>query len=211
MRNALRFLRSHWRWMLTILTLLFVALSLRSLSRSIRGEGELVSLGIESDPRIDLTPAQITSIRKIGKWEFLSVQMEEIVDTTHRRFLLPDEQLVRIYRGTIRLGIDMGQLPDSWLETRGDTAILRLPPIRRLDRDFIDEGATQTFFESGMWDNRARSQLYHQARRRMERRFASSQAPAQAERNGREQVTALMRALGFTTVEVSFGNVSVAK
>ena len=211
MKKTFRFLCVHWRWMLTVLTLLFVALSVRNLSRAIRGEGEIVSLGIESDPRIDLTPAQITSIRKIGKWEFLSVQMEEIVDTTHRRFLLPDEQLVRIYRGTIRLGIDMDRLSDSWLETRGDTAILRLPPIRRLNKDFIDEAATQTFFESGTWDNHARSLLYDEARRRMERRFASSQSATQAERNGREQVTALMRALDFATVEVYFGDASVEK
>ena len=211
MRAALRFLTKHWRWMLTVLTLLFVALSVHNLSRALQGEGEIVSLSIDSNPHIDLTPAQITSIRQIGQWEFLSVRMEEIVDTVHRRFLLPDQQLVRIYRGTVRLGIDMARFSDSWLYTRGDTAILRLPPVRRLNKDFIDEAATQTFFESGTWDNQTRSQLYDQARRRMEHRFAASEAFSQAEHNGREQVTSLMRALGFTTVEVTFGDASLPK
>ena len=121
------------------------------------------------------------------------------------RLLLPDEELVRIYRGTIRLGVDMSRLRDDWFQARGDTAIVRLPPIRQLNARFIDEARTQTFYESGTWSGRDRERLYRRARQRMLRRLRTSDAYRQAERNGREQVASLMRSFGFQTVIVSFG------
>ena len=200
-----RSLLRHWRLLLVCATLIAVALAIRSLTHALRDMPSPVSLGIQSSDTIDLTPAQVTSIRKIGRWEFLSLQMEEIVDTTHSRLLLPDEELVRIYRGTIRLGVDMSSLPDNWFQARGDTAIVRLPPIRQLNARFIDEARTQTFYESGTWSGRDRERLYRRARQRMLRRLRTSDAYRQAERNGREQVAALMRSFGFQTVIVSFG------
>lgn len=200
-----RSLLRHWRLLLVCATLIAVALAIRSLTHALRDMPSPVSLSIQSSDTIDLTPAQITSIRKIGRWEFLSLQMEEIVDTTHSRLLLPDEELVRIYRGTIRLGVDMSKLPDNWFQARGDTAIVRLPPIRQLNARFIDEARTQTFYESGTWSGRDRERLYRRARQRMLRRLRTSDAYRQAERNGREQVASLMRSFGFQTVIVSFG------
>lgn len=189
-----------------MITLVLVAVALYGLSRAFSGAGSPVSFAVESDNRIDLTPNQITSIRKIGKWEFLSVQMEEIIDTTRSRILLSDDELIRIYRGTIRLGIDMEQLDDDWFSSRGDTAVLHLPPVRQLNEQFIDEAATQTFYESGTWSHAAREQMYREAERRMKKRLAAGYAYEQAEENGREQLTALMRTFGFRHAEVSFGN-----
>ena len=203
MKKFFHFLYSHWRWTVSILTLLFVALAIRNLSLAIKSaDGPILT--IESDNSIGLTPAQVTSIKNIGKWEFLSMQMEEIIDTTHSRFLLSDEELVRIYHGTVRLGIDMKRLSDDWLTIQGDTAILRLPPIRQLNADFIDEAGTQTFYETGSWDNKARERMYLEAKYRMQSRLKRSDAYRQAEANGREQMTALMRAFGFRTVICSF-------
>ena len=70
---------------------------------------------------------------------------------------------------------------------------------------FIDEAHTQTFYETGSWSNKARERMYREAERRMLARLRRSKARQQAEENGREQVTALMRAFGFRTVEVEFG------
>lgn len=204
MKKVFLFLYHHWRWLVTIVTLMLVALAIRSLSVAIEDADGPVGLTIESNNAIDLTPAQITSIRRIGKWEFLSLQMEEIVDTTHSRLLLPDETLVRIYHGIIRLGIDMNRLSDNWFRAQGDTAIVHLPKIQQLNKHFIDEARTQTFYETGSWDNETRERLYRRAERRMKHRLRTSNAYTQAERNGREQVAALMRSLGFRTVIVNF-------
>ena len=204
-KKIVLFLFQHWRWVLTIVTLLVVAMAIRSLSNAVKGGGDLVSMGIEKDTAIALTPAQVTSIRKIGKWEFLSMRMEEIVDTTHKRMLLSDEELVRIYKGTIRLGVDMSKLSNDWLTSKGDTAVVKLPKIAPLNKKFIDEARTETFYESGSWSGEAREQMYQRAESRMKSRLAKSNAYQEAEQNGREQVTALMRSFGFRTVEVSFG------
>ena len=190
--------------MLVCTTLIVVALAIRTLTKAIKDMPAPVELSIESSDKIGLTPAQITSIRKIGKWEFLSIQMEEIVDTIHSRLLLPDEELVRIYRGTIRLGVDMSQLSADWFQARGDTAIVRLPKIQQLNKRFIDEARTQTFYETGSWDSKTRERLYRRAERRMKKRLSASNAYKQAELNGRQQVTALMHSFGFQTVTVSF-------
>ena len=190
--------------MLVCTTLIVVALAVRTLTKAIKDMPAPVELSIESSDKIGLTPAQIISIRKIGKWEFLSIQMEEIVDTIHSRLLLPDEELVRIYRGTIRLGVDMSQLSADWFQARGDTAIVRLPKIQQLNKRFIDEARTQTFYETGSWDSKTRERLYHRAERRMKKRLSASNAYKQAELNGRQQVTALMHSFGFQTVTVSF-------
>lgn len=58
------------------------------------------------EDKTTLSPTQVESIENIGQWEFLSVSDEELIDTI-RRGLLGDDQLVRIYYGTLRLGIDM--------------------------------------------------------------------------------------------------------
>ena len=78
-----------------------------------------------SDPEIDVTPTQIMSIKAIGEWEFLSVNAEELVDTVRKGFF-SDDELARIYYGTLRLGIDMSQLEPGWIEAKGDSVMLLL-------------------------------------------------------------------------------------
>ena len=81
-------------------------------------KGSHVEIG--SDDTIGDTPTQIQSIKAIGEWEFLSISNEELVDTV-RKGLLKDDQLVRIYYGTLRLGINMHQARPHWLTAQGDT------------------------------------------------------------------------------------------
>lgn len=162
------------------------------------------SFHISDSHTIDLTPEQITSIKNIGKWEFLSMDMEEMVDTIHHRTLLSDEELVRIYRGTARLGTDMTEVSEGWLTTNGDTATLVMPRIRLLNKKFIDEANTRTFTEKGSWDAKAREALYKKTERKMLLRLKQNDAYAKAEESGRAQMTALMKAIGFNTVKITF-------
>ncbi len=203
MKQLFQYLNQHWRWIITILTLLLLALAIHSLVKSCE-EGGPISISFDSDNSIELTPAQVTHIKKIGKWEFLSMQMEEIVDTTNKHWIMSDDELVRIYHGTIRLGVDMETLADDWFEAQGDTAIVHMPAIMPLNEKFIDEARTQTFYESGSWTNQAREELYRKAERRMKQRLKESNAYQQAEQNGKEQVNALMRSFGFKATKVTF-------
>ena len=110
-----------------------------------------VSVGV--DDRINITPEQIESIKAIGQWEFLSIADEEMVDTTRKGFF-SDDHLVRIYYGTVRLGIDMNDVQPDWLQVEGDSILVQLPAVGLLDDNFIDEARTKSFHESGRTSRR---------------------------------------------------------
>ena len=112
----------------------------------------LLAIELSSSRAIDITPAQIRSIERIGQWEFLAIDDEEMVDTVRSRTFQRDDQLVRIYKGTLRLGVDLSRCREGWVEAHGDTVTLTLPPIGLLSEHFIDEARTRSFYESGTWD-----------------------------------------------------------
>ena len=156
-----------------------------------------------ADTAIDPTPTQIQSIKAIGEWEFLSVSVEELADTV-RKGILSNDELARIYYGTLRLGINTHQMEPGWLEADGDTVRLTLPKIGLLDQDFIDEARTKPFFEDGTWKPEDREALYHQARRNMMIHGLTRENLAAAEENAREQIGNLMKAMGYKTVVITF-------
>ena len=166
----------------------------------------LLTVQLVNDNTIDITPAQIRSIERIGEWEFLAITDEELVDTVRSRTLQRDDRLVRIYKGTLRLGIDLRQTKEGWVFAHGDTVSLTLPPIRLLSAHFIDEARTRNFYELGTWDARAKEALYHKAVRQMKKRCLTPANFRQARDNAHTQMTSLFRSFGFKTVEVRFLN-----
>lgn len=160
-------------------------------------------LTLYADNRIDITPEQIQSIKAIGEWEFLSVSAEELVDTTRRR-LLSTDHLVRIYYGTMRLGINMHHVKPGWIKTYGDSVSVKLPPIELLDHDFIDEARTRSFYESGRWTAEDREAMYRRAHRMMASRGLTQANITAARDNADAQMRSLLRAIGFTRIGISF-------
>ena len=160
-------------------------------------------VGLAVDQRINITPEQMTNIKAIGEWEFLSVSNEELVDTI-REGMLSDDHLVRIYYGTARLGINMHHVEPGWLTTRGDTLVATLPAIELLDRDFIDEARTKSFFESGSWSHADREALYRKAYRQMLRHTMTHDNLQAARDNGEEQFRRMLKVMGFPLVSVHF-------
>lgn len=108
------------------------------------------TMNVATEEKTTLSPTQVESIEAIGQWEFLAINDEELVDTTRHGFF-GDDQLVRIYYGTLRLGIDMKDVKEGWIQTdeKKDSIVCTLPPIRLLDHNFIDEAKTKSFFEEG--------------------------------------------------------------
>lgn len=160
------------------------------------------SISIEADRRIDITPAQIQSIKDIGQWEFLSIADEELVDTIDRGFFR-DKELVRIYYGTLRLGIDMGKINEKWITVTDSVVNVTLPPIELLDRNFIDEAQTRSFFESGTWKLDAREALYRKAYSKMLARCFTPENIDIAEKNAKVQFAQFMKALGFNNTIIN--------
>lgn len=162
----------------------------------------LFSFRLGGKKGIGPTPAQLRSIERIGKWEFLSIEDEEIVDTVRQRLLLPDQHLVRIYRGTLSLGIDLSLAQQDWVRMQSDTVVVTLPPVTLLNPQFIDEASTRTFHETGTWDAQAREQMYQKARRVMMDRCLSEENLRMAQETGKAHMKAVFRNLGFENVVV---------
>ncbi len=162
-------------------------------------------VAVNVDDGINITPEQIESIRSIGQWEFLSVSTEELVDTTRRR-LLRDDQLVRIYYGTLRLGVDLSDIRGDWIQTRGDSLVAMLPKVKLLDENFIDEARTKAFYESGSWTPRDRELLYQKARRQMLRHALTPQNLQSAQDNADLQFRQLFRSMGYSNIVIRFEN-----
>ena len=164
------------------------------------------TIGIQtSNQGITISKAQIESVRNIGEWEFLSVSDEELVDTTRTGFF-GDAHLVRIYFGTLRLGIDMRDTRPGWLKVENDTVVATLPAIRLLDENFIDETRTRSFFEEGKWSPADHEALYKKAYAKMRQRCVTPANIRSAERNAADQIDNLLRSMGFENVKVRFDN-----
>ena len=160
-------------------------------------------IGLGTNQEIDITPTQIQSIKDIGEWEFLSVSAEELVDTI-RKGIFTNDELVRIYYGTLRLGINMHEVEPGWIEARSDSVFLTLPPIGLLDKDFIDEARTKSFYESGTWKPKDREAMYNRAYQRMLRHCLTPENLRAAETNADAQIRNMMRAMGYNKVMISY-------
>ena len=160
-------------------------------------------VGLDVNEDINITPEQITSIKAIGEWEFLSIADEELVDTVRKGFF-SDDHLSRIYYGTIRLGINLHQVEPGWVTASGDSLLVTLPAIGLLDRDFIDEARTKSFYESGKWSHQDREALYRRAYQKMLKHALTPENLRQARQNGEAQMQRLFQAMGYEHVSIRF-------
>lgn len=153
------------------------------------------------DEKIDITPSQIRSIEQIGEWSFLEINDEELIDTIRHGFF-SDDELVRIYYGTLRLGINLKEAHEGWLAMQNDTLCAILPPVRLLDNNFIDETRTRSFIETGKWTHHDRKAMYNRAVQRMRRRCLTKKNYKSARDNARVQFEQMLRSMGYDKVRV---------
>lgn len=160
---------------------------------------------VVKNEKIDVTPTMIRSIEQIGEWSFLEINDEELVDTV-RRGIFSNDELVRIYYGTLRLGINLKDAKEEWLSMSGDTLVAKLPPVRLLDNDFIDETRTRSFIASGKWSSVDRKEMYDRAVQKMRQRCLTKKNYAAAQQNAKEQFGQMLRPMGFEKTRVEIGS-----
>ncbi len=165
---------------------------------------------INNDSRTTLSPTDIRSIKDIGEWEFLSISDEELTDTVRHGFF-GDDELIRIYYGTLRLGIDMHEVGKDWITTDNDTIICTLPKVKLLDNKFINEAKTKSFFESGTWSSVDRESLYNKAYKEMLKRCMTADNIKKAEENAHEQFINLLSSMGYDKIKVTFADTNTKK
>lgn len=150
-----------------------------------------------ADQTIDVTPTMVDKMQSIGQWEFLSISDEELVDTI-RKGIFSDDELVRIYYGTLRLGIDFKSCTDEWIHQEEDSIVVTLPEVQLLDSNFIDEARTNSFFESGKWSNEDRKNMYNRARQRMLKRCLNEENLRKARENAQVQIQHMLQPIANT-------------
>ena len=160
-------------------------------------------VSIDVNEQINVTPEQIESIKAIGDWEFLAIADEELVDTV-RKGIFSDDHLVRIYYGTVRLGINMHHVEPGWIKASGDSIEVTLPKIGLLDRDFIDEARTKSFHESGRWKPEDREALYKKAYQKMLRHCVTPENIRSAQQNGDAQFRHMMKTMGYEHIKIQW-------
>lgn len=143
------------------------------------------------DDSIDTTPTIVEKMRSIGQWEFLTLSDEELVDTVRNGFF-SDDELVRIYYGTLRIGVDFRNCSKEWVGHEGDTIVVTLPKMKLLDMNFIDEARTKSFFETGKWSEKDRKDMYDRAKRRMMQRCLNPENIQTAYDNACVQVSRML-------------------
>ena len=193
-----RTFKTFWLQVLGIAVLIAVGIAL------VKWITNTNSVSVNVDQRIDVTPQQVQSIQSIGQWEFLAINDEELVDTIKHRFLA-DKELVRIYYGTLRLGVDLHKAKPKWLRIENDSIVVAtLPNIDLLDRNFIDEARSESFFEKGKWTPEDRERLYNIAYQKMLRRCFTKENIAAAESNAQQQFEKMLRAMGYKHIRIEF-------
>ncbi|MST85833.1 DUF4230 domain-containing protein [Hallella mizrahii] len=156
---------------------------------------------VSHNQEISITPVVMESIRNTGQWVFMEIADEELVDTVRHGFF-GDDELARVYYGTLRLGFDMQQYKEEWLCVKGDTLIATLPPIGLVDDNFLDEARTRSFYESGKWSEEDRAALAKKAKDKMRQRCLSKSNLASARKSARTQLWTMFRALGFKNIRI---------
>lgn len=189
-------LLGNWRMTLSLALAIAAAISVLAWLNS----DNTIGMTTNNDS-ISISPTRIESIRNIGEWEFLAVSDEEIVDTVRRGFF-GDDCLARIYYGTLRLGINMKETKPHWLTMSNDTVVARLPKIKLLDEDFIDETRTRPFYAEGTWKAADYKALYNKAYTKMRQRCLTKENIRIAEQNAIDQFTSLLHSMGYENVRV---------
>lgn len=187
----------HWRITLFVLLVALIGYGAMVAYRTLTNSNDAVEKPIEQSPE------EIVRLQAIGQWEFLSVEAEELVER-HYSGLMSERDLVCIYRGTLRIGIDMRKLPSDWVEMKERSAILHLPQPSLLDENFLDESRTTVFFEQGVFRPEERDAMRTEAKDKMKQRAMTAENLSIARRNAEAQFQKLFLAMGYEDVVVEF-------
>lgn len=185
----------------TLQTAVVVIVVIATLLWGLRKIIDTTHIGTVTQSTTISSPTSINSIKDIGEWEFLTINNEELVDTV-RRGLIGSSELIRIYYGTLRLGINLNDTISGWLNAHGDTIDVVMPRIKLLDTEFIDEARTEAFYETGKWSPEEMNSLYKVAKKKMIDRCMTKENIEIAQENAKAQMYNLLNGLGYNTINI---------
>lgn len=206
---ALRWACRHWRLTLALAVVVLAAFVAWRVKAFIDADASLLT--VEHTEAIVQTPEEIKAIRDIKQWEFLAVEAEELVEH-HEAHTFGDKHLVKVYKGKLRIGLDMEHAGQDWFKpysTEYPPADCRdveinLPNVQLLDENFIDEARTITFYEEGKFDAKVKQQMYDDAAEKMKARTLTKANIEAARQAAKDQFVKIFRSLGYEKVTITF-------
>ena len=96
----------------------------------------------------------------------------------------------------------MHDVEQGWLRADADSIVVTLPQPGLLDKNFIDEARTKSFFESGKWSHQDRDKLYQKAYRQMLAHCLTPENLRSARENGEALFIKMMKSMGYERVNV---------
>lgn len=160
--------------------------------------------GVDAVPQNEVvisTHAVLDSIRSIGEWELMSIDVQADVDTVRKSMLgLVKHKLQRRYFGRLSVGIDMQQA------SLQDT-VLVLPHAALLDDNFIDESRTELIVcesQSMEQEPRLKAAMLAKAKAMMMRDGIKPQTISDCEQRAREEVMQQLKLLRQDNINVIF-------
>lgn len=144
----------------------------------------------------DHTPVVLDSIKSIGKWSLLSIEMDQVVDTLDDGFLgtkIKREPVKVQFHGTLHYGYDTNKLPKNWVVVRGDSITFNLPDPQLLDDNFLDERKTIVLDGDQDFINKpnVRAALVRKAKAKM--RVNGDKQKKEVKEKARTEVTRLLK------------------
>lgn len=162
-------------------------------------------------------PALLRSIEDISEYRAATGNFQVIVDLEDDTRFVPSvisgERTLFVAAGGIDAGVDFGALGPGAVRVDGDAVTITLPAPRLFEptvdpeRSYVvdrDRGVLDRIGSAFQDNPTSERDLYLLAEEKMRAAAAEAELLAQAERNTRLMLEALMRASGFTTVTVEF-------
>ena len=157
--------------------------------------------------RID-QPTVVRQIQQLQRLETVSFSMDKIISGEHDNPYLPkflvSDRLLLVVHGDVIAGVDLSQLQPQDVAIRGKAISLRIPNSQILVTR-LDNSKTRVYSrDTGLFsspDPNLESEVRQEAERQLQEAALQGNILKTAGDNARATLSALLRSLGFTSVE----------
>jgi hypothetical protein len=154
--------------------------------------------------------AVITQIKQLNRLETSVFTIEKVIDAgtqgnAFQNFLFGDKILL-IAHGKVVAGVDLAKLDENSITVSGDSISIKLPATEIFNSD-LDEAETEVYDRTQGILTKGNKDLESQARQAAEEEIKKAACEGgiltKAAESAKQQLTALLQGLGFTTVEIN--------
>jgi hypothetical protein len=153
-------------------------------------------------------PTVVRQIQQLQRLETVSFSMDKIISGEHENPYLPkflvSDRLLLVVHGSVIAGVDLNQLQPQDVTIHGKSISLRIPKSQIL-LTRLDNSKTRVYSrDTGLFsspDPNLESEVRQEAENELQQAALQDNILKTADENARSTLSALLRSLGFTTIE----------